>query len=123
MANLIDQIEKENMKESVPVFSVGDTVLATPLGLMSELKKATRKEFRLLKVWLLQEKMVALEKLSLLEKFLMALVWKKPILSTHQKLQALKLSEKVSQKEQNFTMFVTSLERLPKLNQQIITKV
>ena len=26
MANLIDQIEKENMKESVPVFSVGDTV-------------------------------------------------------------------------------------------------
>ena len=25
MANLIDQIEKENMKESVPVFSVGDT--------------------------------------------------------------------------------------------------
>ena len=26
MANLIDQIEKENMKESVPVFSVGDPV-------------------------------------------------------------------------------------------------
>ena len=26
MANLIDQIEKENMKGSVPVFSVGDTV-------------------------------------------------------------------------------------------------
>ena len=26
MANFIDQIEKESMKESVPVFSVGDTV-------------------------------------------------------------------------------------------------
>ena len=26
MANIIDQIEKENMKESVPQFSVGDTV-------------------------------------------------------------------------------------------------
>ena len=26
MANIIDQIEKENMKESVPEFNVGDTV-------------------------------------------------------------------------------------------------
>ncbi len=26
MANIIDQIERENMKESVPTFSVGDTV-------------------------------------------------------------------------------------------------
>ena len=26
MANIIDQIEKENMKESVPVFNIGDTV-------------------------------------------------------------------------------------------------
>lgn len=26
MANIIDQIERENMKESVPAFSIGDTV-------------------------------------------------------------------------------------------------
>ena len=26
MANIIDQIEKENMKESVPAFNIGDTV-------------------------------------------------------------------------------------------------
>lgn len=29
MANIIDQIERENMKESVPEFSVGDTVIVT----------------------------------------------------------------------------------------------
>ena len=68
-------------------------------------RKAIKKDFKLMKALLSQERTEALEKLSLLEEFHMALALKEHSQFTAHLLTMLKLFVRQKQREQNSTTF------------------